>query len=107
MDYEVFLSTYALRDLDLAVNSRMSIDSAKAAKAYANELLDKLSALCVDPKRGRVVPELREPELREVLLRSWRIVYRINQAEACVEIVRFVPDEKRLDVPEPPEIPAS
>jgi plasmid stabilization system protein ParE len=30
------------------------------------------------PNAGRIVPERKRPELREVLLRTYRIVYRVR-----------------------------
>jgi len=41
------------------------------------------------PERGRVVPEFRRSELREIILRSYRIIYRINELDKSIEIVRF------------------
>jgi plasmid stabilization system protein ParE len=41
--------------------------------------------LAVFPESGRIVPEFRDPALREVLWRNYRIVYRCRSR--CVEIV--------------------
>ena len=41
------------------------------------------------PERGRMVPEFHQIELREVVFRSYRIIYRVNMASRSVEIVRF------------------
>jgi plasmid stabilization system protein ParE len=52
-------------------------------------LLDEAFSLESLPWRGRVVPELSNSDLREILHRSYRIVYRIQSATASVEILRF------------------
>jgi plasmid stabilization system protein ParE len=54
-----------------------------------NQLVDAALSLKKLSARGRIVPEFRRPELREVIFRSYRIIYRINDADKIVEIVRF------------------
>jgi plasmid stabilization system protein ParE len=36
-----------------------------------------------------MVPEFHRPELREIIFRSYRIIYRLKDADKSVEIVRF------------------
>ena len=36
-----------------------------------------------------MVPEFRQPELREIVFRAYRLIYRVKPSEASVEIVRF------------------
>ncbi len=88
MDFKVFLSSEALRDLELIV-AYIAPQNADAAERMGNRLLDVALSLNALPERGRVVPEFRLPELREVIFRSYRIIYRLNLAKASVEIVRF------------------
>ncbi len=40
------------------------------------------------PELGRVVPEYSVPTIREIIVRSYRIVYRVNHARKLVEITR-------------------
>jgi plasmid stabilization system protein ParE len=44
---------------------------------------------------GRVVPELREPELREISAHSWRILYQLRDGELF--IVTLVHHRRHLD----------
>ena len=39
------------------------------------------------PERGRVVPELGQPGIREIIFKSYRIVYRVRAG--LVEVIRF------------------
>ena len=41
------------------------------------------------PELGRVVPEFGNVLIREIIVRSYRVVYRINHARKRVEAVRF------------------
>jgi len=36
-----------------------------------------------------MVPEFRQPELREIIFRSYRIIFRMNNTDQSLEIVRF------------------
>jgi plasmid stabilization system protein ParE len=41
------------------------------------------------PEIGRMVPEFRQPILREIICRSYRIIYRLRRDNQRIEIVRF------------------
>lgn len=38
---------------------------------------------------GRVVPELGEPTVREIIVRPYRVIYRIDSAGQKIDVVRF------------------
>ena len=88
MDFEVFLSQDALGDLERIV-AYIAPHNPAAAERLGNQLLDMALSLRSLPERGRIVPEFRRPELREVIFRSYRIIYRTNQAGERLEIIRF------------------
>lgn len=60
-----------------------------AAERLGHQLLDAALSLHTFPERGRMVPEFRQTELREIIFRSYRVIDRINNADQSVEIVRF------------------
>ncbi|MCF7763979.1 MAG: type II toxin-antitoxin system RelE/ParE family toxin [Verrucomicrobia bacterium] len=41
------------------------------------------------PEMGRIVPEFKRPDLREVVCRSYRIIHRLHGDRQEVQIVRF------------------
>ena len=63
----------------------MGRDSPRFAIVIARKLVDAVERLAAFPESGRVVPEVGDPRMREVLWRNYRIVYRVG--EAVVEIV--------------------
>ena len=63
--------------------------NAAAAERPGNQSLDAALSLASMPERGRVVPEFRKTELREIIFRSYRIIYRMNGASRSLEIIRF------------------
>jgi len=88
MDFKVFLSDDALSDLERIVTF-IAPHNAAAAAQMGNHLLDAALSLHSFPERGRMVPEFGRPEVREIIFRSYRIIYRINQTDRSLEIVRF------------------
>ena len=68
MDFKVFLSDDALNDLERIV-AYIAPHNPFAAERMGNELLDAALSLKTLPERGRVVPEFRRPELREIIFR--------------------------------------
>ncbi len=40
------------------------------------------------PELGRVVPERNQPNIREIIVKNYRIVYRVDQTKKAVEILR-------------------
>ena len=53
------------------------------------ELVTHVGRLATFPELGREVPEFGRPDLRELICRSYRIIYRLRPAKERIEIVRF------------------
>ena len=88
MDFEVFLSPEALIDLERIVVF-ISLENAVAAEQMGHQLLDTALSLRTFPERGRVVPEFGLSHLREIVFRTYRIIYRLNNKIHRIEVVRF------------------
>ena len=88
MDFKVFLSEDALSDLE-GIVVYIAPHNPAAAEHMGHQLLDAALSLHTFPERGRMVPEFRRRELREIIFRSYRIIYRVNETDQSVEIVRF------------------
>ena len=52
---------------------------------FINFLIEKTGIITENPKIGRIVPESSNPVLRELIVKKYRIVYRI--AKAKIEIL--------------------
>jgi len=81
-------STEAAADLQ-AIHDFIARDSARYARAVCAELVEAVDQLSTFPQSGRVVPELRRDNVRELLRGSYRIVYRVADP-AIVEIITVV-----------------
>ena len=63
-------------------------DSHDAAIALLLETLDAGDSLTTMVERGRLVPELDHPELRELIVRPYRMIYRVTGD--TVQVIAFV-----------------
>jgi toxin ParE1/3/4 len=88
----------ALRDLE-SIRAYIAQDSQRYADLVVLRLFTVVERLRLFPESGRMVPERNDPRIREVLMDSYRVVYRF--AGEGVEIVtvfrasRLFPDEVR------------
>ena len=54
-------------------------DSVERAIRFVDDLIDHAEAILSDnPRSGRTVPEIGNPDIRELIYRGYRIVYRLN-----------------------------
>ena len=77
MDYQVELSSSAESDIQYIVRY-ISIDDPDQALHFGRFLMDHARGLAQFPERGRVVPEFDDDSVRELIVRSYRIIYRLN-----------------------------
>ena len=74
---------------------------ARDAPIYAQRLVDRLTRrseqIATFPQSGRVVPEYGAPDIREVIERPYRIIYRIREDQidvlAVVHSAQVLPPE--------------
>ena len=71
-------------------------DSLKAAEKERSLILKAAARLESFPLSGRVVPELGNPNLREVICSSIRLIYEIQ--DKAVRILAFHHAKRRLDL---------
>ena len=72
----------------VSITEFISRDSAAYAAAVAGVLRARAAALGRFPARGRVVPEMDNPDIRELLIGNYRLVYRRNSA--TIEVVAVI-----------------
>lgn len=60
-------------------------DSRPLAEAFTLRLIVAVEQLTSFPRSGRVVPEFDRPDIRELVVQKYRIVYRVR--EQAVEVL--------------------
>jgi len=84
---EVVWAGRARSDAHLALEY-IQKDSPEAARRFASALVTAARSLAELSERGRIVPELDDPAVRELLLSRYRVVYEVFPNR--VAIVRII-----------------
>jgi len=77
MARKVIWSYEATEDLD-ALAEYIAKDSSFYAAAFTQQILDVSRSLNEFSERGRIVPEIGNPNIRELLIRDYRLIYSIE-----------------------------
>src|SRR5689334_2938158 len=88
MGWKVILAPSAGSDLEEIV-SYVARHNPDAASRLGYALIARAELLAQFPELGRQVPEFARQDLRELIHRSYRIIYRLKQPEHLIEVVRF------------------
>ena len=88
MGYQVALSPSARRDLREIVRY-ISPNSPERAITFGRFLISHTKRLAEFPELGRVVPEFGDPSIREIIVRSYRVIYRVDHADCRVDVARY------------------
>ena len=76
------------------VVSYIAQDSRPAAERLLIQALEAASSLGVFSERGRMVPELDQPNVRQLLVHRYRLIYEVTPDE--VQILAFVHGARRI-----------
>lgn len=61
------------------IENYISNDSPERAARFVDQLIAHAESLEDTPRAGRIVPEIAHPDIRELIFRKYRIVYRIKE----------------------------
>jgi toxin ParE1/3/4 len=83
----------------LNIEAFISIDSPERAIKFIDDIIDHTEKILSDRIRlRRMVPEISNPEVRELLFKKYRIVYRLNKNQ--VEILTVFEGHRLLRIDE-------
>ena len=74
----------AIEDVE-AICKFIARDAPPYAKIFAQRVFTIVGRLASFPHSGRMVPELRREDIREIIYRDYRLIYRLSEDE--VEIL--------------------
>jgi plasmid stabilization system protein ParE len=83
----------ALDDLR-AIGDFIARDNPAAAEKWVGSLLAAAASAAETPLAGRIVPEFKREDVRELLRRTYRIVYRVR--EQSLEILTVFEGHRRF-----------
>ena len=88
MDYKVIIAPRAISDLrDIVLY--VSPDRPEAAKRLGYALIEKTKVLSSFPRSGRIVREFADPNIRQLVLPPYRIIYRVDDVSRVVGVARY------------------
>lgn len=93
MDKKVTWTNEVYEDLE-SIAEYISRDSPYYASAFIEEVLDVGKTLNVFPERGRRVPEINDPDIREIFVKEYRLIYRVE--EDRITILGFIHGRRDL-----------
>ena len=63
-------------------------DKPAAAEKWINTVFSKVEQLESSPEIGRIVPEIRNEQFREIIYGNYRIVYRVEKEQISILTIR-------------------
>lgn len=86
MAHRIVWSRRAAQDLD-SITDYIAADSPAYAGVVLKNIVNQTRILARFPQAGRKVPEFDDENIRELVVYSYRIIYRLQQDEALIVAV--------------------
>lgn len=80
------------------IENFISRDSQENAEKFVDYLIQQADFISGNPKMGRMVPEISNPALREIIVKNYRIVYHLK--EDYIEVLTLFQGQRLLRVAE-------
>jgi plasmid stabilization system protein ParE len=87
MAFKIIWSEQARDDLQSIVLF-IARDNPSVAESFGCSLMSKVDALAQFPQLGRIVPEEQDENVREIIFRPYRIIYKVLAEKQIVAIAR-------------------
>jgi plasmid stabilization system protein ParE len=84
----------AIRDLNESARF-IARDSPYYAAAFVKEVRRAARSLNISSERGRIVPESERPDIREIYVKSYRLIYQVKTHE--VFLLSFIHGSRDLE----------
>ena len=78
----------------LEIEDFIAQDSPRRARQFIGLLIEKGETLSDNPRRGRTVPEISNPYIRELIVRKYRIIYRLRRDQ--IEVLTVFEGHRQL-----------
>ncbi len=95
MKSEVKWSREALERL-AEIEQYIALDSPERAVGFIDYLIEQAELIPFHPEKGRIVSEVGNESIREVILKNYRLVYKIGKSG--IEIITVFEGHKLLNI---------
>ncbi len=93
---EINWTPQSIRDIE-QIASFISKDSKRYAEIQVHRFFDCVTILHQNPKTGRVVPEINNQMIRELILGNYRMIYKIVHSKQ-IDILSVHQSARRLNL---------
>jgi addiction module RelE/StbE family toxin len=83
MARKVVWSFEAISDLE-SLSEYIAKDSNFYAASFVQKVLDTSQSLNEFSERGRIVPEIGNPDIREIIVKEYRLIYSIEESRVVI-----------------------
>ena len=78
----------AVADLE-EIGQFISKDNPPAAEKVGSKIIREAENIAAFPRLGRIVPEFGNPQIREIISQSYRVIYKFDEEGDLVAILRI------------------
>ena len=82
----------------LEIEDFIAKDNPRRARQFIGLLIEQGESLSKNPRRGRTVPETSNPYIHELIVKKYRIVYRLRRDQ--IEILTVFEGHRQLRIDE-------
>ena len=94
---KVYWTDKAVENLE-AIYAYIAQNSPQYADRVVDRIIDRSEQLANFPFSGRIVPEIRREDTRELIEGSYRIIYYVSSEQ--IDVLAVIHGSKRLTLPE-------
>ena len=94
---KIVWSPLALERVD-EIADYIAENSVEAARVWLMDIFGAVDKLKEFPESGRAVPEVKRPNIRELIFKNYRVIYRIGRKQVAILTVRH--SKQRLPLKE-------
>lgn len=66
----------------------IALDKPSVAIEWAENIFNSVNQLKEFPDSGRIVPEIKRKEIRELVLKNYRVIYKVKSKEILILVVK-------------------
>ncbi len=78
------LATEKIRD----IASYIALDNPSAAEQWIEKIFDAVKQLNDFPESGRIVPEIKRNDIRELVQGNYRVIYKVQNKDILILVVK-------------------
>ncbi|NRB39210.1 MAG: type II toxin-antitoxin system RelE/ParE family toxin [Pseudomonadales bacterium] len=70
------------------IASYIALDKPSAAENWIDGIFESVDRLVEFPQSGRMVPEIKRNEIREIVQGSYRVIYKVQETQILILLVK-------------------